>query len=398
MKVIVAGGDGFIGWPLSLRLSSEGHEVLIIDNLYRRKIDEENGYSSISPIKTIEERIAKWKEITGKTINFLKIDIAAQKDKFFETFESFNPDAIVHLAELKSAPYSMKNIKTIDETYTNNTQATLNVLLAMMKYNPKCHLVHIGTMGVYGYGVVEGTEVPEGYCMAKINCTHTEKCECKPVEIVHPYYPGSVYHMTKCLDNVTLLNFHKYFNLKITELHQGIVWGVSTPETEKHPDLCNRIDVDSDFGTVLNRFCSQIACGHPLTIYGTGEQTRAFININDSVNCLMIALKEGQTSDVVKINILNQMTSTHKLNDLKDQLLEMYPEATCNYIDNPRAELAGNSLIAKNDKFKKLGHKGIEINPTDLKKLVEACRENKERYDMNKGYIQPISFWKGAKN
>lgn len=201
---------------------------------------------------------------------------------------------IVHLAEQKSAPYSMKNIETIDMTYTNNCLATKNVLLAMMKYNNQCHMVHIGTMGVYGYGAIDGSDIPEGYCMAKLHCTHTEKCDCKPVEIVHPYYPGSVYHMTKCLDNVTLLNFQKFFGLKITELHQGIVWGVSTPETNMHEDLINRIDVDSDYGTVLNRFCSQVAFGHPITLYGTGQQTRAFININDSIKCLTLAIEYGK--------------------------------------------------------------------------------------------------------
>ena len=142
--------------------------------------------------------------------------------------------------------------------------------------------------------------------------------------------------MTKCLDNVTLLNFKKFFGLNITELHQGIVWGVSTPETEMHPDLCNRIDVDSDFGTVLNRFCSQVACGHPLTIYGTGEQTRAFININDSIKCLMMALSFGVNIDSDKVHILNQMTACHELNQLKDILVELYPETKYEYIDNPR--------------------------------------------------------------
>ena len=176
MRVIIAGGDGFIGWPLALRLTNLGYEVLILDNLYRRKIDQDNGYSSISPIKSIEERIARWKELTGKVIEFRKIDIAVQKNEFFQAFQEFKPDAIIHLAELKSAPYSMKNFETIDATYTNNTQSTLNILLAMMKFNPKCHLIHIGTMGVYGYGAVEGLEIPEGFCMAKINCTHVDKC------------------------------------------------------------------------------------------------------------------------------------------------------------------------------------------------------------------------------
>ena len=161
-----------------------------------------------------------------------------------------------------------------------------------------------------------------------------------------------------------------------------------------HPDLCNRIDIDSDFGTVLNRFCSQVACGHPLTIYGTGEQTRAFININDSIKCLTLAIEYGKNNDFSKVNILNQMTATHKLNDLKDLLMELYPEASFEYIDNPRAELAANSLKVKNDKFKDLGHKGLEINHDDLKKLVEACKANKERFEHNIHYVKPISFLK----
>lgn len=148
-------------------------------------------------------------------------------------------------------------------------------------------------MGVYGYGAVQGSTIPQGYCKAKLNCDHVDKCECESVEIVHPYYPGSVYHMTKCLDNVTLLNFHKYFGLKITELHQGIVWGVSTEETEMHQTLVNRVDVDSDYGTVLNRFCAQVAHNYPMTVYGTGGQTRSFINIKDSIKCITLAIQYG---------------------------------------------------------------------------------------------------------
>jgi len=293
------------------------------------------------------------------TVKFIKMDIAEEKNAFYRLFEDFKPESFYHLAEQKSAPYSMKNLEAVDYTVTNNTLATKNVLIAIMKYSPDCHLIHIGTMGVYGYGAIEGSEIPEGYCMAKLHCNHTEKCECQAVEIVHPYYPGSVYHMTKCLDNVIFLNFFKYFGVKITDLHQGIVWGVSTPETDKHPDLVNRIDVDSDYGTALNRFCSQVACGHPMTIYGTGEQTRAFININDSIKCLLLALESGIGRKFERVEILNQMTATHKLNDLKDLLVSVYPEAEANYIDNPRVEKAGNSLNVRNDKFKNMGFVGI---------------------------------------
>ena len=157
--------------------------------------------------------------------------------------------------------------------------------------------------------------------------------------------------------------------------------------------MVNRIDVDSDFGTLLNRFCSQVACDHPITLYGTGEQTRAFININDSIKCLTLAIEEGRKCSEPKINILNQMTATHKLNDLKDLLVSLYPEATYTYIDNPRQEKAGNSLNVKNDKFKKLGYEGIEINAEDIRELVEVCREHRHMFEKNKESIMPVSFW-----
>ena len=161
-----------------------------------------------------------------------------------------------------------------------------------------------------------------------------------------------------------------------------------------HPDLCNRVDVDSDFGTVLNRFCSQVACGYPMSLYGTGEQTRAFININDSVKCLTLALEFGKNNDFSKVNILNQMTACHKLNDLKDLLISLYPDATFEYIDNPRTEKAGNSLKVVNKNFEDLGHKGIDINIEDIKKLVEVCKQNQDRFDKIKDFVKPVSFWK----
>lgn len=172
-KILIAGGDGFIGWPFSLRMSNMGWDVLIVDNLSRRKIDEDNGYSSVTPIKSIEERLACWKKVSGKEIKFENIDMAQEADKFFKAFEKFMPDVLVHLAEQRAAPYSMKSIETVDYTYTNNTLSTKNALIAIMKYNLKCHMVHIGTMGVYGYGALEGSEIPEGFCMAKLHCTHT---------------------------------------------------------------------------------------------------------------------------------------------------------------------------------------------------------------------------------
>jgi UDP-sulfoquinovose synthase len=271
-KIIVLGGDGFCGWPTSLHLSDQGHEIIILDNLSRRKIDIELGCDSLTPIATIEQRIETWKEITGKTIRFRNLDLSVDYHELVQLLKDEAPDAVVHFAEQRAAPYSMKNSKNKRYTMQNNLIGTNNILSAIVESGLDIHVVHLGTMGVYGYGTTGGA-IPEGYLDIPVANGATKS-------ILHPANPGSIYHLTKCLDALTFQFYNKNDGLRITDLHQGIVWGTNTKQTLLDSRLVNRFDYDGDYGTVLNRFLMQAALGIPLTVYGIGGQTRAFIHIS----------------------------------------------------------------------------------------------------------------------
>lgn len=282
MNILILGGDGMCGWPTALKLTKSGHKVCIVDNLYRREIDKELGISSLVPIATIEDRLKVASELIGP-IQFFKLDVVNEYQKLKDLIVDYKPNAIIQFAEQKSAPYSMINDEKRRYTINNNITGTHNVCSAIVDVNKEIHLVHLGTMGVYGYSKEFGS-IPEGYLDITVNSTK------KNTNILYPANPGSVYHMTKCLDQLIFQFYNKNWKLKITDLHQGIVWGFNTNETKLSPILNNRFDYDGIFGTVLNRFISQAANNIPLTIYGTGGQTRAFININDTVECIKLAI------------------------------------------------------------------------------------------------------------
>ncbi len=285
MKVIVLGGDGFCGWPTALHLSDAGHDVVIVDNLSRRKIDVELGVESLTPISTIYQRLDCWQELTGKDIRFVNLNLGHDYVELIDLFRHFNPDAVVHFAEQRAAPYSMKSAKHKRYTVSNNLGATNDVLAAIAESAIDCHLVHLGTMGVYGYSTI-GIQIPEGYLPVTI------QSPTGPVqqEILYPANPGSIYHMTKTQDALLFHFYNKNDDLRITDLHQGIVWGTQTNLTKLDSKLINRFDYDGDYGTVLNRFLMQAAVGHPLTVHGTGGQTRAFIHIQDTCRCIELAV------------------------------------------------------------------------------------------------------------
>ena len=262
-NILVIGGDGFCGWPLALRLSNSGHKVVIVDNLSRRKIDLELGTNSLTKISSIYDRIKAWKEVSGKDIKFELLDVSKEYDRLVSVMKNEDINTIVHLGEQRAAPYSMKSRTTSRYTVDNNLTGTHNVLSAIVDVDPSIHLVHIGTMGVYGYGAVEDSIIPEGYVNVKMD---DGKGNFKDQKILHPSYPGSIYHMTKTQDALFFQFYAKNWNLKITDLHQGIIWGLFTKETKMDPRLINRFDYDSDYGTVLNRFIMQSACDIPLTI------------------------------------------------------------------------------------------------------------------------------------
>ncbi|WP_281826311.1 NAD-dependent epimerase/dehydratase family protein [Jannaschia rubra] len=384
MKIAILGGDGFCGWPTTLHLSEAGHEVHIIDNLSRRWIDTELGVQSLTPMDSIQERCRIWREVTRRTIHFHLLDLATDYERLKGWLADHQPDAIVHLAEQRAAPYSMKTDRHKVYTVRNNTGATHNLLAALVETGIDAHLVHLGTMGVYGYSSI-GAPIPEGYLDVEID-TPTGK---KTQEILYPTRPGSVYHMTKSLDQIMFQFYAQNDGLRITDLHQGIVWGTHTAQTQRHDQLVNRFDYDGDYGTVLNRFLIQAAIGHPLTVHGTGGQTRAFIHIRDSVRCIELALSDApRTGD--RVRIFNQMTETHRVGDLARLVAGLTGAKVAN-LPNPRKEAAENDLIVKNDQFLALGLEPTTLADGLLEEVVDVARRFAHRIDRSR--VPAVSAW-----
>ena len=386
MRVLVLGGDGFCGWPTSLYLSDRGHDITIVDNLSRRKIDIELEVDSLTPIRPIHERISAWKEVSGREIGYVNLDLANEYDRLVAVLKDVQPDAIVHFAEQRAAPYSMKSEKTKRYTVDNNVRATHNLLTALVHTGVGAALAHLGTMGVYGYGWSGSAPIPEGYLTVKVPTPDGDLER----EILHPANPGSVYHMTKTLDQLMFAYYAKNDQVRITDLHQGIVWGTQTPQTVRDERLINRFDYDGDYGTVLNRFLMQAAIGHPLTVHGTGGQTRAFIHIRDTVRCIQIAL-ENPPERGDKPTVFNQVTETHRVGELAE-LISKITGAEIAHLPNPRREAVENELNVSRDKFVALG-----LNPTTLTEgLLEESRDialrYKDRADVTK--IIARSVWR----
>ncbi len=264
-KILVLGGDGFCGWPTALHLSNIGHEVTIVDNLVRRKIDIDLEAESLTPITPISTRLQVWKEITNKQIDFYNLNIAQDYYRLLELIKEIKPEAIIHFAEQRSAPYSMFSERTKRYTVDNNLNATHNVLCAIVESGLDIHLLHLGSIGVYGYQTV-GMEIPEGYLPVTIKSAFGHTLD---KEILYPVNPDSIYHLTKSQDQLFFFYYNKNNGIRITDLHQGIVWGTQTEETKRDERLINRFDYDGIYGTVLNRFLVQAAVNHPLTVYGT---------------------------------------------------------------------------------------------------------------------------------
>lgn len=385
MRIAVLGGDGFVGWPTALHLSSLGHDVTIVDNLSRRWIDTELGVQSLTPMDSIQERQRVWKQVSGSTIGFHLLDLATDYERLKQWLAQVRPEVVVHLAQQRAAPYSMKSDRHKTYTVDNNVRATHNLLGALVEVGLDAHLVHMGTMGVYGYSTV-GARIPEGYLPVGIGLEDGSTVE---QEILYPANPGSIYHLTKCMDQLLFQFYARNDSLRITDLHQGIVWGTHTEQTRRHEQLVNRFDYDGDYGTVLNRFLIQAAIGHPLTVHGTGGQTRAFIHIQDSVRCIELAIGSAPARGE-RVRILNQMTETHRVRDLA-KLVAGLSGAEIAWLPNPRKEAEENDLEVVNDQLLALGLEPTTLAEGLLEEIMDVARRYAHRIDPAR--IPSTSAW-----
>ncbi|OUC08515.1 NAD-dependent dehydratase, partial [Litorilinea aerophila] len=325
----------------------------------------------------IEHRLQACKRIPGKTIGYVNLDIAKDYHELEELISDLKPQTIIHFAEQRAAPYSMKSPRHKRYTVDNNVNGTHIVLCAIVESGLDIHLVHLGTMGVYGYGTA-GMTIPEGYLNVRVNIDGQDR----EIEIPYPPHPGSIYHMTKTLDALLFYYYNKNDGVRITDLHQGVVWGTNTEETMMDPALINRFDYEGDYGTVLNRFLVQAAVGHPLTVYGTGGQTRAFIHIQDSVRCISLAVSHPPAKGE-RVKIFNQTTETHRVRELA-QIVSRLTGAEIRYYINPRNESLENELVVRNDQFLALGLNPTTLNEGLLTEVYEVAERYKDRCNVEK--------------
>jgi UDP-sulfoquinovose synthase len=368
MRILVLGGDGYLGWPTALHLSNLGHEVAVNDNFARRGYDEEMGVDSLIPIYPLEERIAAWKEISGKEIKSYVGDLC---DAPFthQMIRDFEPDTVVHFGEQRAAPYSMIDQAHAVYTHTNNVVGNLNVMYAIGDINRDIHLVKLGTLGEYGQPNIE---IEEGW----IEVEHKGRKD----RMVFPKKPGSFYHCTKVHDSTNLEFGCRIWGLRVTDLNQGVVYGVETEQTKLDPRLATRYDYDAVFGTVLNRFVIQAVLGHPLTVYGNGSQTRGMINIVDVVECIRLASENP--AERGEFRVFNQMTEWMSLNQIAQSVADVYSgDVTVEHVDNPRVEIYDHYYSVVHSALEDLGLKPTLWKTALDEHMFDVVERFKDRVD-----------------
>ncbi|MCU0550210.1 MAG: NAD-dependent epimerase/dehydratase family protein [Leptolyngbya sp. Prado105] len=382
MKVLVIGGDGYCGWATALYLSNRGHEVGILDSLVRRHWDNELCIDTLTPIAPIKQRLQRWKDITGHTIDLFIGDIT-NYEFLSQSMDRFQPDAIVHFGEQRSAPFSMIDREHAVLTQTNNVVGTLNLLYIMKERFPDCHLVKLGTMGEYG---TPNIDIEEGY----ITIEHNGRKDTLP----YPKQPGSMYHLSKVHDSHNIHFACRIWGLRATDLNQGIVYGVLTEETGMDEMLINRLDYDGVFGTALNRFCIQAAIGHPLTVYGKGGQTRGFLDIRDTVRCVELAIETPAQPG--EFRVFNQFTELFGVGEIAGMIQKagssLGLKVDVQNFENPRIEKEEHYFNAKNTNLLDLGLQPHYLSDSLLDSLLNFAIKYKHRVDHDE--ILPKVTWK----
>jgi UDP-sulfoquinovose synthase len=386
MKVLVLGGDGYCGWPTALYLSSRGHEVAIADNFCRRLWDHELGAQTLTPIRPLPERLRAWHRVTRKVIEPFVGDVT-DFEFLSGVIREFEPDAVVHFAEQRAAPYSMIDRQHAVFTQVNNIVGTLNILFALKEFRPECHLVKLGTMGEYG---TPNIDIEEGF----IKIQHNGREDVLPF----PKQPGSFYHLSKVHDSHNIAFCCKIWGLRATDLNQGVVYGTVTDEVELHDDLVNRFDYDEVFGTALNRFCVQAAIKHPLTVYGAGGQTRGFLDIRDTVRCIELACLNPAARG--EFRVFNQFTEQFTVLQLAQMVdvaaRKLGLSVTIDHLIDPRVEAENHYYNAKHTKLVDLGLEPHLLSSSLLDSLVNIAVQYRDRIDP--AILMPRVNWRNSRN
>jgi UDP-sulfoquinovose synthase len=384
MKVLVIGGDGYCGWATALYLSNRGYDVGILDSLVRRHWDSELGVETLTPISSIHQRIKRWQELTGKEIELFIGDIN-NYDFLQKSLQAFQPGAVVHFGEQRSAPFSMIDREHAVLTQVNNVVGNLNLLYALRDDFPDCHLVKLGTMGEYG---TPNIDIEEGY----ITIEHNGRKDTLP----YPKQPGSFYHLSKVHDSHNIQFACKIWGLRATDLNQGVVYGVLTEETGMDELLINRLDYDGIYGTALNRFCIQAAIGHPLTVYGKGGQTRSFLDIRDTVRCVELAIETPAKAG--EFRVFNQFTELFSINELalkvKQAGITLGLDVEIQTIDNPRIEAEEHYFNPKNTNLLNLGLQPHFLSDSLIDSLLNFAIKYHHRVDQSQ--ILPKVNWRAG--
>lgn len=384
MRILVLGGDGYCGWPAALYFSDRGHDVGIVDNFSRRRIADQLKADSLTPLQSMEDRIRAWREVSGRKLDFFFCNLAIDSGRMIDVIRVFRPDAVIHFAEQRSAPYSMKSIEEKNYTLQNNLLATHNVLNAIVSAAPAAHLVHLGSIGTYGYED-RTYQIPASPFECSFRTTEGNQAS---LTIQHPHLPGSIYHLSKTIDASVFNLYAKLYGLAITDLYQGVVWGGQTKQTLRHPHLLNRFDYDGCYGTVLNRFLVQAALDEPITVYGKGGQTRAFINIEDTFHCIEMALKNRPLSGV---DVKHQATEKFRISDLAKLVAEL-TGARVEHIENPRVESEDHRFDVDMSYFIGNGLQPTELNHRIVGELTENILRHRDRIDLKQ--ILPQIQWR----
>ena len=386
MRICVLGGDGYCGWATALYLSEQGHTVSVVDNYIRRQWDFELGAQTLTPIQPLADRLRVWQQLTGKTIELFVGDVN-DYEFLADMMERFEPEAVVHFAEQRSAPYSMIDRKHAIFTQVNNVVGTMNLLFAIQELRPDCHLVKLGTMGEYG---TPNIDIEEGY----IRIEHNGRSDVLPF----PKQPGSFYHLSKVHDSHNMMFACRIWGLRATDLNQGVVYGTVTDEVVMDEALINRFDYDDVFGTVLNRFCAQAASGHPLTVYGTGGQTRGFLDIRDTVRCIELACLNPAKAG--ECRVFNQFTEQFSVLELAEMVKkaagELGMRVDIEHQPTPRVESEQHYYNAKHSSLIDLGLQPHYLSNSLLDSLVNIAVRYQDRIDAS--LFQPQVRWRSTRN